>query len=94
VQKGADANAGDTPEKLATQALGKGETALVRRTMLVSGHSAVVQERKSGEGVRFEAYIGEVNGTKLVYLEAKTPESVSPSREIFEQILGSFQFEE
>jgi hypothetical protein len=91
VQKGTDTNIGNTPEKLASQALGKGETALVRKTMLVSGHSAVVQERKSGEGVRFEAYIGEVKSPKLVYLEAKTPESVSPSREIFEQILGSFQ---
>jgi hypothetical protein len=94
VQKGADTNTDDTPEKLATQALGKGEAALARKTALVDGHPSVVQERKSGGGVRFEAYIGEVNGTKLVYLESKTAESVSASRELFDQILGSFQFEE
>ncbi len=92
VQKGVSTKASDTPEKLAILALDKGETALAKQTTLVDGHPAVIQERKSGEGVRFEAYIGEVNGTLSVYLESRTGSSVSASRELFGQILGSFKF--
>ena len=107
VQKSAYINANDEPEKLAAQALAEGESVLARKTILVDGHPAVIQERKSGEGVRFEAYIGEVKtsvktagkssvttGTKLVYLEAQSAESVAASREIFAQTLQGFKFEE
>lgn len=106
VQEGVSARPGESVDELALQALGRKAPASRKETG-ISGHRVIIQERESGQGMRLEAYVENVDsrvksaktgeeevltGTKLIYLEAQEAGKADLCRQIFERILATFKF--